>query len=454
MKKTIFLTSLLLMSISLSMAQNLVIKYDLLSKNTEFYRLKHNKLIKVKRPYVKENEVVKVEVLNYNSNYWTVEVKKTETAPTSMESTNNFDALTSFFSVYGKFISTVSAATKGDSPQMCDENTILLNTVYAKLFELKYNSKLPIDTIKARSKAIYQQFLTSVNTDIYKLPAMNIAEPSTIKPEQMFALSDAMNKACPYNQMYAMAKGVSKIKSKNDPLFAIHRLYNEIETNDYSYQYSLLSGTKDIRLNLNFKRSPLMIENVAKVNNIGDEEMGDLEEIDSASASKVISTEMFSIPLSGGIQISNSMGLSFSYIGTQRKEYFFRNDSILSENNDTRIVPLVNSMLNFYQRTNSSLKFGGSVGVGVAVQEKLQMHYMFGLSCIIGQTERVILSTGLVLSPVERLAKGYQVNEIYLNKEIDDVSVKTIYLPGYYFSISFALSGKKPSGSGSSSSED
>jgi hypothetical protein len=197
-----------------------------------------------------------------------------------------------------------------------------------------------------------------------------------------------------------------------------------------------------------------MIENVAKVNNIGDEEMGDLEEIDSASASKVISTEMFSIPLSGGIQISNSMGLSFSYIGTQRKEYFFRNDSILSENNDTRIVPLVNSMLNFYQRTNSSLKFGGSVGVGVAVQEKLQMHYMFGLSCIIGQTERVILSTGLVLSPVERLAKGYQVNEIYLNKEIDDVSVKTIYLPGYYFSISFALSGKKPSGSGSSSSED
>jgi hypothetical protein len=450
MKKITIFISVLLVSINLNFAQNLLIKYDMITKNTDFFRVgKNNKLKKVKRPYIKENEVIRVELLNYNTNYWAVDVKKTETTPQTMDANNSFDALTSFFSVYGKFISTVNAANKGEKSENCEENTILLNTVYAKLFELKYNSKLSTDSIKARAKSIYQEFLTRINSDIYKLPAMNIAEPSTIKPEQMNALSNSMMSTCPYTQMYAMAKGTSKIKSKNDPLFVVNRLYNEIMNTDYTYRYSLLAGSNDIHLSFNFKRSPLMVENVTKANNVGDDEYDDYESIDSASIGKILSTEIFSIPTRGGIQISNSMGLSFSYIGNQRKEYFFMNDSILSENNDTRIVPLVNSMLNFYQHNNASIKFGGSVGVGVAVQEKLQMHYMFGLSCILGQSERIVLSTGLVLSPVERLAKGYHVNEIYQGKTIDDISTKTIYLPGYYFSISFSLSGKKPTTSGS-----
>jgi hypothetical protein len=456
MKKITLLISLILANITLCLAQNLIIKHDLITKNTEFYRVgRNNKLKKVKRPYIKQNEVVKIEVTNYNKNYWTVDLKKAEVASETQESSSSFDAFTSFFSVYGKFISTVSAVSKGEKSMdtensvNCDQNTILLNTVYAKLFELKYNSKLPADSIKALATGVYQQFLSSVSTDSYKLPALNIAEPSTIKPEQMVALSKSMMNSCQFNQMYA-SKGVTVSKAKSDPLLTVYKMYNEIVNTDYTYQYSMLAGSKDLRLNLNFKRSPLMIENIEKLNATGEDETSEMEEIDSATATQVVSSEIFSIPVMEGIQIGNSMGLSFSYIGSQRKEYFFQNDSILSEGKDIRIVPLVNSMLNFYKRSNSSLKFGGSVGIGVAVQEKLQMHYMFGLSCVLGQSERIVLSTGLILSPVERLTKGYRVGEVYLNKEIDDVDLKTVYLPGYYFSISFALSGKKSTTTGGS----
>lgn len=456
MKKLTLLIFILLADFTLCLAQNLIIKHDLITKNTEFYRVGRNsKLKKVKRPYIKPNEVIKIEVTNYNKNYWIVDTKKAEVATESQESNTSFDAFTSFFSVYGKFISSVAAASKGeksldaDNTVNCDQNSLLLNTVYAKLFELKYNSKLPADSIKILAKGIYQQFLTSVSSDNYKLPAMNIAEPSTIKPEQMVALSKSMMNSCQFNQMFA-SKGVTVSKAKSDPLLTVHKMYNDIVNTDYTYQYSMLAGNKDVRLNLNFKRSPLMIETVEKLNATGDDETSEMEEIDSATAAQVVTSEIFSIPVMEGIQIGNSMGLSFSYIGPQRKEYFFQNDSILSESNDIRIVPLVNSMLNFYKRSNSSLKFGGSVGVGVAVQEKLQMHYMFGLSCVLGQSERIVLSTGLILSPVERLTKGYRVGEVYLNKEINDVDLKTVYLPGYYFSISFALSGKKSGSTGGS----
>lgn len=53
MKKITFLISILLVNFFLCSAQNLIIKHDLLTKNTEFFRVgKNNKLKKVKRPYI------------------------------------------------------------------------------------------------------------------------------------------------------------------------------------------------------------------------------------------------------------------------------------------------------------------------------------------------------------------------------------------------------------------
>lgn len=91
MKNVLLVSMFCLWFISFSTAQNLIIKYDYIQETTEFYKEKKSgKMVRLKRPAVRENQNIKVEVNNYNNYIFSA---RTEVASKYIPETAGFNFL-------------------------------------------------------------------------------------------------------------------------------------------------------------------------------------------------------------------------------------------------------------------------------------------------------------------------------------------------------------------------
>lgn len=151
----------------------------------------------------------------------------------------------------------------------------------------------------------------------------------------------------------------------------------------------------------------------------------------------------FKVNVVGGLKVTSSVGLGFSQFFQQPLSYYVR-DSIIRSNKRDAFIPQLTSFVNFYYPRSGFVNWGGSIGVGIPITggDGLQsLSFFIGPSVILGQTGRIILSTGLMGGRVAKPSQGYQVGDVF---EGDPAlfTTENHYQLGYFFSASINLSAR------------
>lgn len=144
----------------------------------------------------------------------------------------------------------------------------------------------------------------------------------------------------------------------------------------------------------------------------------------------------------GGMRITTSVGLGFSQF-FQRPNNFFIRDSVIQSSRKDAFIPQLSTFMHFYYPRPGKVSWGGSIGAGMPLTggEGLQsLAFFFGPSMILGQSSRIILSTGLMGGRVSRPGQGYAAGDRFPS-DPGLFTTESSYQLGYFFSVSFNLIG-------------
>lgn len=164
---------------------------------------------------------------------------------------------------------------------------------------------------------------------------------------------------------------------------------------------------------------------------------------DSAN-SNVPSLQMapIKVAVAGGFKVNASIGVSFGQFFTRPQSYFIRDQRIRAEDDDS-FYPVISSFFHFYSQSKGNTSFGGAFGIGLPLTGSnagQSASFFLGPSLIIGRSERLVLSGGLMGSQVERLAQGYSVGDLLVS-DANVVPTKDVYEMGYFLGLSFNIVG-------------
>jgi hypothetical protein len=447
MKKFIKISILFLSFSPVAMCQDLLIRYDIVNKNVNYFKIKENKgirkLIFLRNPKVGANRNVKVEFININPFVWNQPDLKLITVPKdSISSFNPFAMLlpSNFSSRLSalNFNMTRDAGTENLQQKMCESALHSLYDAYADIDALKYNYKLTkqqiIDRIGMKIRNVIKTCGFSVRVD---------TSTTELKTSDFDSLNSYFQDICPVNVLVASHSGTDKkidsfldnagVTDNNpeimpkDALTKIEQNYFMLSDADFTYENSFIISDKDMVLHMDFN----LTDEYRKKSNKDTTSL-----TKSIKEMKPVKDESIFIPVKGGIRISNSAGIGFTFVGSSRKTYYLQNDSILASSVDNRIVPVVASFINAYSRGLGVVNLGGSFGIGVALQSTLSINFMFGVTAVFGRNEKMLLTGGLVLAPVNEPDKGYYVGMHTTNP---DFPTKLNYTPGIFVCIHYTL---------------
>lgn len=445
MKKLIIISIMLFTFASFVRGQDLLIRYDFVNKNIYFFKIKKHKsftkLIPMRNPRIGANRNVKVEYININPFIWNQpRLNLVTTAQDSISSSNPFAMLLPTGMSGG--LSSLNLGISRDagplSPQQqrCESCLHSLYGAYDEINTLKYNYKLTKQQILDQTRMKIRNIIKTCGS-----PIRIDTSISDFKASDFDALKNYLKDICPMTiPVASRSADNSKIDSflgntgiagnnleimPKDALNKIEQNYLTVSDADFIYENSFIVSDKDVVLHMDFTLTDEYKKKASK---------------DSASAEKsskhplTVKDESIFIPVSGGIRISNSAGIGFTYEGAARKTFYLQGDSLLTSAVDNRIVPVVGSFINAYSRGLGVVNLGGSFGVCVAFQETLSINFMFGATAVFGRKEKLLLSAGFVLAPVSALDKGYYVG---MHTSNPDFPTKLNYKPGIFFCIHY-----------------
>lgn len=448
MKKIIITALLLFTFASFAMSQDLLIRYDFVNKNVYFFKIRQHKgvkkLIPMRHPRIGANRNVKIEYVNINPFIW--DQPRLNLVSVVSDSISSFNPMallmpSSMSSGLGglNLGGTRDAGPLTPKQQMCESCLRSLYETHDQITALKFNYKLTKQQILDQSRDKIRKLIKSCGS-----PVGIDTSTSDFKPSDFAALKAYFKEICPLNvpvtsrgasdskvDSFLGTSGVSANTQEllpNDAVSKIEENYSTVSDADFIYENSFIVSDKDVVLHMDFNLTDEYRKKASK---------------DSASAEKrskhplPVRDESIFIPVKGGLRISNSAGIGFTYVGAARKTYFVDDhDSTLKSNVDNRIVPVIASFINAYSRGFGVVNVGGSFGIGVAFMETLSINFMFGATAIFGRKERLLLSGGFVLSPVTVPDKGYYVGKHTTNP---DFPTKMTYKPGVFFTIHYNL---------------
>ncbi|MCB0618796.1 MAG: hypothetical protein KDC43_12425 [Saprospiraceae bacterium] len=201
-----------------------------------------------------------------------------------------------------------------------------------------------------------------------------------------------------------------------DGLVKLRYLYTEMENNEFAYHYRTTAANDNTHLEVTLRPRDDLPEGV----NVRSRRLAPV-----------------AVPTKGGLKINASFGLSFGQFFDPPQSYFVRDSVILSEDKDS-FTPTLTSFLHFYKYNPNQVSLGGSFGIGLPIfnnQQGQSIAFFLGPSLIMGGSQRIVLSTGVMGARVERLTNGYQVGDAF--------DVNTAILPtdfsyqlGYFVGLS------------------
>lgn len=142
----------------------------------------------------------------------------------------------------------------------------------------------------------------------------------------------------------------------------------------------------------------------------------------------------------GGLKVNASAGVSFGQFFEPSQRYAVNNGVIVGDNEGT-FSPSLTSFLHFHGYRGPKATIGGSLGLGfplLSSGDSQSVEFFVGPSLILGSSQRLVLSTGLMGGRAQRLAKGYQIGDAF-NTDLGDIPTHGKYEIGLFLGASFSL---------------
>ena len=161
----------------------------------------------------------------------------------------------------------------------------------------------------------------------------------------------------------------------------------------------------------------------------------------------------FDVPAKGGLKVDFSVGPTLSFGKNAKDQLYYLEKTSNSDmvtlkgrNNNNNISPGIGAFMHAYPRSGKFTSIGGMFGIGAGFQNTSTTNFniYFGLTGVLGKTQRIMISSGVSYLRVERIKNDqfeegikYPVSEI----NIDNVTEK-VYKPSFFFSISYNLTNR------------
>lgn len=201
-------------------------------------------------------------------------------------------------------------------------------------------------------------------------------------------------------------------------LATLWREYEALQANDFAKDHRVMATGDQLNFNIKFNPS------------------------DAASNVPAIQVAPLEIPVAGSFKVNASIGVSFGQFFDRPQSYFIRDQRIRAEDNDS-FYPVISSFFHFYGQSKGNTSLGGAFGIGLPItgdNAGQSASFFLGPSLIIGRSERLVLSGGLMGSQVERLAQGYEVGDLFVS-DANLAPTKNVYEMGYFLGLSFNIVG-------------
>lgn len=464
--RTLFIFSLLSGTLCAS-AQQYMIKYDLNSQKTNYFRIASKDTARVRNINLKKNGRIFLQVENYNPFYWNARVTAYNTPvqeevgfaqafnPISVLAGGLQDLFGGFplldmpanrgrfdeSDPQQRFISTAAQyAQSYNKLQALSERHEMLQATELQLKELKYDFTRTEKEIKEEARTAvlkalntdkldmvssislarqYNQELNTALQTITELHAQLQQQMATVDGSEQHdgvALKDMAQKA---TSSFANVARLKQLKENNENFFleeviSVAELYREISSANYSFSYAINSepNLSDLKLEIFPKQS--------------------------GTSDTLV--QYFHLEGKRNIRIRNSVGVAFTYFSANNTNYYIDNNSTIQSGGKDLFTPLLSTLLHFYGGKTAGIKLGGAFGFGIPVQgDKKDINFLLGSTAAFGQNEPILLTAGFSGAKVDKLAYGYKVGEQTAETNPEKLTTRG-YDIGGFISITFNLS--------------
>jgi len=360
-------------------------------------------------------------------------------------------------------------------------------SVEKKINTLREKADLLINADKSRKLAL---------ADIYNLKQNNIIRPSRIRQlmeeEVLYAFAKTDNEDVSINDL------ISEVHKENEianTVNGFNQAVNEYE--NLAQEWSLLSTyittitaeESDARMDHIVKSAAEMNDNImSKVKDIPELKTADLnsanngESIEDMAALRMIYEELKNgksfqqsftpiqaqgeevnieliftqknddgeyeelksmtqtIPVSGHWRVSGSVGVSFGKFAKDVSNFSVIDEKITETPTDD-FVPQIASFVHMMRQTPKNIDLGVSLGVGLPLLnggQSTSASFFLGPTILIGQNQRLMLTTGLMGAKAPRLSGGHKVGDTFTLSS-DLLPVSSVYEIGYFLGLSFSV---------------
>jgi hypothetical protein len=139
-----------------------------------------------------------------------------------------------------------------------------------------------------------------------------------------------------------------------------------------------------------------------------------------------------------GFRLRNSVGIAFSFFEEGNRNYFIKLDSTIGYSRGDGFTPLIASYLHFYFANPSTVKVGGTLGVGIPLSREQSVNFLAGVSLILGKNDNFNFTAGIAGTKINKLDLGLKAGDKVPAREYA-LPFKSFYDLGGFASFSFNL---------------
>ena len=468
----LFLAALGSLLCSMASAQQYLIKYDIQSQKSNYYRItKEKDTVKIKNIDLKKNGRIFLQINNYNPFYWNAKVTAYKT-PVEEEVGygNAFNPISVLAGGMGDLMgglpqldlpksrgslsregldnatySYLSTATKYASVysdlQELAAKLEELQLAKLQLKELKYDINHTEGEIKSSAQDAIKKALNTDKTDLSTVLSIgknynNQLQNSLQEAGSLVTSLQQQQKAVNPNTLYeektlkeigenalSSYDKIARLRSAQaanpnllmDEVAEIAQLYKDISSANFKFSYAV-KQEEDI--------SDIKLELYARA--------------DSLSKDTVV--QYFELSHKKNIRIRNSVGVAFSFFNENNTSYFIGADSVIRSGEKDLFTPLLSTFIHFYAGKVKGVKLGGAFGFGIPLQgEKKDVNFLLGLTAGFGKNEPILFTVGAAGARVNKLTNGFKIGD---KTTLTDPTKLTAsgYGIGGFVSVTFNLS--------------
>jgi hypothetical protein len=203
----------------------------------------------------------------------------------------------------------------------------------------------------------------------------------------------------------------------------LRSLYTVLEASNFEQTYDYELSADKVNVELKFVQSEFS------------------NSIDYDNEPTTLKTRNITMLSKGGFKINTSIAMTLNNFGSNSKDYFIDENSVIGADENDFFVPNLSTMINFYPFMGENFNIGGSFGLSIPISGNDNVNginFLFGPSMFFGSKSRLSLSGGLAYGPVQKLTNGLEVGDTTSFGSVDNFT-KNVYDFGYYFGISFSL---------------